>query len=95
MMLFYVDFSLSADDTGNRAALLHRPFKHLHVLRRRRDNVLKGVLPSQSLIFVETKQFNECLTHTLFIFNKKGEIAARDIFDKNGLTKAVSSVCLE
>ncbi len=39
--------------------------------------------------------YNISTLPTLFIFNKKGEIAARDIFDKNGLTKAVSSVCLE
>ena len=31
----------------------------------------------------------------LYVFNKKGEITAKDVFDKNGLTKAVSSVCLE
>lgn len=32
---------------------------------------------------------------TLYVFNKKGEITAKDVFDKSGLTKAVSSVCLE
>ena len=31
----------------------------------------------------------------LYLFNKKGEITAKDVFDKNGLAKAVSAICVE
>ena len=54
-------------------------------------NVCDGMgVDSPSLV-----AYNVSKLPTLFIFNKKGEIAARDIFDNNGLAKAVSSVCLE
>ena len=39
--------------------------------------------------------YNVTKLPTLFLFNKKGEITSKDVFDKSGLTKAVSSVCLE
>jgi len=39
--------------------------------------------------------YNVTKLPALYLFNKKGEITAKDVFDNNGLVKAVSSVCLE
>ncbi|MBR5399574.1 MAG: redoxin domain-containing protein [Bacteroidales bacterium] len=39
--------------------------------------------------------YNVAKLPAMFIFNKKGEIVGKDIFDNNGLVKAVSSVCQE
>lgn len=40
-------------------------------------------------------QYNVTKLPALFIFSKDGSIAGKDLFDKNGLAKAVSSVCQE
>ena len=39
--------------------------------------------------------YNVTKLPAMFIFNKDGEIVGKDIFDNNGLVKAVSSVCQE
>ena len=39
------------------------------------------------------KTYNVTKLPTLFVFDKEGRIVKKDVFDKAGLSSAVSSVC--